>query len=384
MRRPGPPSTGWCGRTSIRRASAASSSTPSARGSARAAGSSSWAARPGIAGLDGLPEDLLPFSPTATIDVPRERPGVAPGHLPAGTAPVPALTGDLVRGSVPGWSDGQPIAAQGSVGQGTWCMLGIDPSSPRSPAPRLPAACGGGSSDRCRGRRSTRSCSRTTARSWPRSTPCPRSPCPTWACCSALLALYIALIGPVNYLVLRRIDRREWAWVTMPVLVLVFGVGTYAMGMGLKGTDMIVNQLAIVRAAAGTDRGIGQAYVGIFSPNRQTYDVTVGDDALLANPIYLSQGGNGWHAPGRGRRRVVAAAGLRGRLRGPARVPRRGARAAPRVDADLTYRDGVLEGTLTNRSDETLESVAVDVGRQATLIPDARARRHRRCAARHR
>jgi hypothetical protein len=39
------------------------------------------------------------------------------------------------------------------------------------------------------------------------------------------------------------------------------------------------------------------------------------------------------------------------------------------VDADLTYRDGVLEGTLTNRSDETLESVAVTWGGQATLIP---------------
>ena len=34
---------------------------------------------------------------------------------------------------------------------------------------------------------------------------------------------------------------------------------------------------------------------------------------------------------------------------------------APRVGLlrDLTYRDGVLEGTITNRSDEALESVAV-------------------------
>ena len=35
----------------------------------------------------------------------------------------------------------------------------------------------------------------------------------------ALLAAYILLIGPISYIVLRRIDRRELAWVTAPVLV---------------------------------------------------------------------------------------------------------------------------------------------------------------------
>ena len=68
-----------------------------------------------------------------------------------------------------------------------------------------------------------------------------------------LLLLYIALIGPINYLVLRRLDRREWAWVTMPVLVGVFAVAAWALGVNLKGTDTIVNQLGIVRTATGTD-----------------------------------------------------------------------------------------------------------------------------------
>ncbi len=34
-----------------------------------------------------------------------------------------------------------------------------------------------------------------------------------------LLFGYIVLVGPVNYLVLRRLDRREWAWVTVPALI---------------------------------------------------------------------------------------------------------------------------------------------------------------------
>ena len=36
----------------------------------------------------------------------------------------------------------------------------------------------------------------------------------------AVLVGYILLIGPISYLVLRRLDRRELAWVTAPLLVL--------------------------------------------------------------------------------------------------------------------------------------------------------------------
>ena len=70
-----------------------------------------------------------------------------------------------------------------------------------------------------------------------------------------LLFGYIALIGPINYLVLKRIDRREWAWVTMPALIAVFAAGAYAYGSALRGSDMIVNEVAIVRGAPGRDRG---------------------------------------------------------------------------------------------------------------------------------
>ena len=50
-----------------------------------------------------------------------------------------------------------------------------------------------------------------------------------------LLFGYILLIGPINYLVLRRLDRRDWAWLTMPVLIVVFAVGAYAFGSALRG-----------------------------------------------------------------------------------------------------------------------------------------------------
>ncbi|MET0772205.1 MAG: hypothetical protein ABWZ82_03895, partial [Candidatus Limnocylindrales bacterium] len=323
----------------------------------------------GLAGVDGLPEDLLPYVPASTIDVPASDLQPLVGALPTGTAPVPALTGDLVRGSVTAWSDGRPIAAQVPVGQGQVVVLGIDPSTPSvAGAPGV-----SGMWRQAIGPLSGQALNPLVLQDDNQIVAAlnslPAVALPDLGLLFGLLAVYIALIGPINYLVLRRIDRREWAWVTMPVLVLVFGVGTYVVGMGLKGTDVIVDQLAIVRAAAGTDRGIAQAYVGIFSPNRRTFDVTVGDDALLANPNYMAMGGSGGTP-------LDVVGGESSRLRGyevgfgVMRAFRAEAPVeSPQVDADLTYRDGVLEGTLTNRSEEALESVAVTWGGQATLIP---------------
>lgn len=322
----------------------------------------------GLAGVAGLPADLLPYAPTSTIDVPASDLEPLVGALPAGTASLPALTGDLARGSVLAWSDGHPIAAQAAVGQGQVVLVGIDPSVPSVAG--APGATGlwrrvvGPLTGQSLNPLVLQDDSQVVAA----LNSLPAVALPDLGLLFGLLAVYILLIGPINYLVLRRIDRREWAWVTMPVLVLVFGVGTYVVGMGLKGTDVIVEQLAIVRAAAGTDRGLAQAYVGIFSPNRRTFDVAIGDDALLANPMYQAQGQGG--VP------LDVVGGESARLRGyevgfgVLRAFRaEAAVVAPRVDADLTYRDGVIEGTLTNRSDEALEAVAVTWAGQATVVP---------------
>ena len=88
-----------------------------------------------------------------------------------------------------------------------------------------------------------------------------------------LLLGYIGLIGPINYLVLRRLDRREWAWLTMPALIAIFAVGAYGYGSALRGSDVIVNEVAIVRGAPDATEGSAQVYLGVFSPTRGTYQL---------------------------------------------------------------------------------------------------------------
>jgi hypothetical protein len=93
---------------------------------------------------------------------------------------------------------------------------------------------------------------------------------------------YIAVIGPLNYLALRRLRRLEWAWLTVPAAVLLFAVGLYVVGFGLRGGQSQISQVAIVQSSEGHPRGIVTAFVGLFSPRRTSYTLTFPSEALVS------------------------------------------------------------------------------------------------------
>lgn len=96
-----------------------------------------------------------------------------------------------------------------------------------------------------------------------------------------LLTGYILLVGPVNYLVLRWRDRMSWAWITIPLLTLVFSGLAYGLGFGLRGSDIIINEISIVELGQSSQPKRAQTYVGIFSPRRQSYDIQINAETLL-------------------------------------------------------------------------------------------------------
>jgi hypothetical protein len=106
----------------------------------------------------------------------------------------------------------------------------------------------------------------------------------------AFLLLYVLVIGPVNYLVLRRLRRLEWAWLSIPLVVLAFSCGLYAVGAGLRGGQSQLNQAAIVQGAEGQPRAFATAFTALFSPRRATYTVGFPAQVLVGGaPIRFNQ-----------------------------------------------------------------------------------------------
>ena len=90
---------------------------------------------------------------------------------------------------------------------------------------------------------------------------------------SCLMGIYVLVVGPLNYFVLRRFKRRELAWVTIPVLVIAFSFLAYGSGLFYRGTTPILNRLVVAQAWDGVDQAHAHALVGIYSPVRARYDL---------------------------------------------------------------------------------------------------------------
>ena len=101
---------------------------------------------------------------------------------------------------------------------------------------------------------------------------------------AAFLLAYIVLIIPVNYLVLKKLDRRELAWVTAPALVFLFSGASYAVANAIKGGKLTVNRAVIYEAFANTDTATGYGQFTLYSPRRASYDISLGDPNDAANP----------------------------------------------------------------------------------------------------
>ncbi|MGI4792383.1 MAG: hypothetical protein ACRYFS_26450 [Janthinobacterium lividum] len=91
----------------------------------------------------------------------------------------------------------------------------------------------------------------------------------------AFLLIYLIVLVPANYLVLKRLDRKEWAWMTIPALVFIFAAGTFAVGYAAKGGSVFVNRAALIETSAGRQEAGVYSELGLFSPHRTTYDITL-------------------------------------------------------------------------------------------------------------
>jgi hypothetical protein len=98
---------------------------------------------------------------------------------------------------------------------------------------------------------------------------------------AALILLYVILIGPVDYFVLKKYFKRmEFTWITFPIIVLVFSFGAYGLAYWLKGSQIRINQIDLVDVDVETGSVRGVTWVNLFSPRTDGYDFSVQPQSL--------------------------------------------------------------------------------------------------------
>lgn len=190
------------------------------------------------------------------------------------------------------------------------------------------------------------------------------------------LALYVTLIGPLNYWILTRLKRRELAWFTIPALILLFSLVAYVTGFQLRGARAIVHRLALVQTWGDSDTAQVHALVGIWSPRRARYDVLF-DPGYLIRPLPLDWG-TALATPPTPRVEQGEAFTLRGVQVDVGAVQTFAAEGfthrAPRLMGTLTLApqgsDMIVRGEVVNASDLDLRNAALIIAGTATPLGD--------------
>ncbi len=189
----------------------------------------------------------------------------------------------------------------------------------------------------------------------------------------SFLCLYVLVLGPLNFLLMTKLKRRNLTWVSIPILVLFFTILAFLIGNVSRGNRPIINQLAVVQVWPNSTEARVDGLVGVYSPQRTAYKIEIGQ-SFLAHPIPYSTGSGDFEVIEQGNQ--ITLPELRVEAGGVSGVAVEGYAPAPNFSNSLKIvvgtSDVTLEGDITNNTDFTLEDAVVLAPGSAQSLGDFR------------
>ncbi len=90
---------------------------------------------------------------------------------------------------------------------------------------------------------------------------------------AGLILVYLLLIGPADYFLLKRWGRMHWTWLTFPLTVVAFTLLAVLLSTHLSGKRVQINQVDLVDI--DMDRGVarGTSWMHVYSPQTAAFDL---------------------------------------------------------------------------------------------------------------
>lgn len=95
-----------------------------------------------------------------------------------------------------------------------------------------------------------------------------------------LIGIYVVLAGPILYLVLRKCEKREWYWVGVPALGLLFIVGVFFLGQGARVNEARVYSVTVQQA----DSSRKETYFLAYHSGVKPWEIRLKDSYEVAGP----------------------------------------------------------------------------------------------------
>ncbi len=96
-----------------------------------------------------------------------------------------------------------------------------------------------------------------------------------------LLALYAAVIGPLDFLLIRKLTGQPMlTWVTLPIVIIGVSVLAIRWSTELKGDSVKVNQAAVIDIDLTNQQLRGTAWLDLYTPTTRQFDLQIQPNEL--------------------------------------------------------------------------------------------------------
>jgi hypothetical protein len=103
------------------------------------------------------------------------------------------------------------------------------------------------------------------------------------------LAIYLLIVGPINFAILRRLKRLEWGWTTMCVLAALFAAGFYLSAGARRPKNYTVDNATIYSMDDRSPLALEDVGVRVSAPERGDVRVAVNDDVVVLPGVMRSE-----------------------------------------------------------------------------------------------
>ncbi len=99
------------------------------------------------------------------------------------------------------------------------------------------------------------------------------------------LSVYILVVGPANYSLLRSLGHREWSWLTVPALSFVFAAGLYVSSAAKRPKDFGVDEVVAYWMDDRSPLAAAEVGVRVSSPRLAEVEFSLaGDNVFIGDP----------------------------------------------------------------------------------------------------
>lgn len=99
---------------------------------------------------------------------------------------------------------------------------------------------------------------------------------------AALTLGYVLILGPANFLLLRRIRRQSLAWITIPLLGLTYLCAIFVIATHTRASSTVLNTVGLVTLGSSSSAQPATFYMGLATPMSGNYSLSYSPAALPA------------------------------------------------------------------------------------------------------